>query len=138
MGEVTDLRNALLDALTTALPLRVVTRDLRDFAGRADADLQSGIITILGGGEKDYANTLGRIAMLGTLPITLVGQIRVAENSAPSAVEDAEDALADEIKEFCRAPGDPLLGGLSMLGYRQSAQLEHPYGWIVADLEILR
>ena len=137
MGELLNLRTALKAALATALPARVVTRDFKDFSQRQEADLLTGVISLIGAGEKDYANYLGRATQLGTVPFVLVGQIKLAETAAPSAVEDAEDLLAEEIKAFCRAPGDPLLGGILMRSFRQSGQLEAPYGWIAIDIEVM-
>lgn len=135
MGELRTLRDSLKSAMALAIPARKVTRDLRDFADRDEGDLLDGIFTILGQGEKDYAQYLGRLAQLGTLPIIVIGQVKVAETAVPSAIEDAEDLMAEDLKAFCRTglPGYHL----SMLSFRQSGQLEHPYGWIAAELEIL-
>lgn len=137
MGELNTLREALREALATAMPTRVVTRDHKDFGQRDEADLLAGVVTIVGLGEKDYSQWSGRETQLGTLPILIVGQLKVAEDAAPSAVEDAEDTLAEEIKSFCAAPPSQFLGGLRMTGFRQSGQIEHPYGWISVDVEVL-
>lgn len=137
MGDLASLRNALKTRMAAVMTTRVVTRDFKDFADRAASDLQSGIVSIIGSGEKDYAPILSRAAQLGTVPFVIVGQIKLAEGSAPSAVEDAEDLLAEEIKAFCRDPGSALLGGISMSGFRQSGQMDAPYGWIACDIEVM-
>ncbi len=137
MGDLYALREALRESLETALPTRVVTRDHLDFGQRTEADLLAGVVTIVGLGEKDYSQWPGRETQLGTLPLLIVGQLKLAEGSAPSAVEDAEDTLAEEIKAFCAAPPVPFLGALAMKGFRQSGQLEAPYGWISVDVEVL-
>lgn len=137
MGELADLRNALKTRLAAVLSTRVVTRDFKDFADRAEADLQAGIVSLIGNGEKGYANYLSRATQLGTVPFVVVGQLLLAEGSAPSAVEDAEDLLAEEIKVFCRDPGSDLLGGITMTGFRQSGQMDAPYGWIACDIEVM-
>jgi len=137
VGELANLRNALKTQMAAAMPTRVVTRDFLDFAQRAPADLTKGIVTLIGNGEKDYANYLSRAAQLGTVPMVVVGQLALAEGALPSAVEDAEDLLAEEIKAFVRAPGSDLLGGITMSGFRQSGQLEAPYGWISCDIEVM-
>lgn len=137
MGELASLRNALKTALATAMPTRVVTRDFMDFAQRAEADLVKGVVSLIGAGEKDYAGYLGRATQLGTVPFVIVGQIKLAEVAMPSAVEDAEDLLAEEIKAFCRNPGSALLGGILMRSFRQSGQMEAPYGWIAVELEVM-
>ncbi len=137
MGDLANLRNALKSAMQIAMPTRIVTRDFKDFADREQADLEAGVVSIIGNGEKDYAPILSRAAELGTVPFVVVGQVKLAEDAAPSAVEDAEDLLAEELKAFCRAPGDDLLGGISFLGFRQSGQMDAPYGWIAADIEVM-
>lgn len=136
MGELNTLRVMLLAGMASAMPARVVTRDHKDFGERAEADLLAGVVTIVGLGEKDYSQWPGRETQLGTLPILIVGQLKVAEDSAPHLVEDAEDTLAEQIKAFCAAPPAGL-GSMKMTGFRQSGQLEAPYGWISVDVEVL-
>jgi len=136
MGDLATFRELLRTSLATALPTRVVTRDHKDFGERAEADLLAGVVTIVGLGEKGYSQWPGRETQLGTLPVLIVGQLKVAEGSAPHLVEDAEDTLAEQIKAFCATPPAGL-GSLSMTGFRQSGQLEAPYGWISVDVEVL-
>lgn len=135
MGELTDFFEALRAGLQAAMPSRVVTRDFKDFAQRRKADLQAGVVTVIAQGEKGYANYLGRAAQLGTVGAILIGQLQVAEQDPPHAVEDAEFVLAEEIKTFCINPGGAL-GGLVMTSFRQSGQMDHPFGWIAVELEI--
>ncbi len=137
MGELANLRNALKTRMAAVLLTRVVTRDFKDFADRKPADLLAGVVSIIGAGEKNYIDHLGESMLAGTVPMVVVGQIALAEGSAPSAVEDAEDLLAEEIKAFCRDPGSDLLGGITMTGFRQSGQMDAPYGWIACDIEVL-
>lgn len=141
MGNLLDLRGAMKAAMASAMPTRVVTRSYQDFSQRAPADLEAGIVTILGAGEKDYANYVGREAQLGTVPMVVVGQLQISEATLKAdgaeAVEDAEDLLVEEIKAFVANPGDALLGGIRMLGFRQSGQIEAPYGWVACDIEVL-
>lgn len=136
MGDLYTFREALKSAMAAAMPTRVVTRDHKDFGERAEDDLVKGVVTIVGLGEKDLSQWVGRETHLGTLPLLIVGQIKVAEGRAPSEVEDAEDTLIEEIKAFCAAPPSGL-GGLSMKGWRQSGQLEAPWGWVSVDVEVL-
>jgi hypothetical protein len=137
VGSLLTLRAALKAAMAAAMPARVITRDLRDFAEREEADLLAGVVTLVGAGEKDYVDLLGGAYDQGTVPFTVVGQVKIGEGTSPSAVEDAEDALMEEIKAFVINPGSDLLGGIRLLGWRQSGQLEHPYGWIGCDIEVL-
>lgn len=136
MDELTDLMAALHAQLTTAMPTRVVSRDFVDFSQRKEADLLAGVVTVIAQGEREYSDVIGRAAQGGTLGVILVGQVKVAENAAPSAVEDAEFALVGELKAFCLAVAPPL-GALVLRSFRQSGQLEHPYGWIAAEMEML-
>lgn len=126
---------AVKDGLAAALPARVVTRDLMDFADRPRADLLAGVFTLVSLGERGYRNYNGREAMDGTHRMLLVGQVELGENAAPSAIEDAELALVDDVKGFVRALPQGLCT-LVMTGFRQSGQLETPYGWVAIDLEM--
>lgn len=127
---------AVLAALSAAVPARVVTRDLKDFADRAPADLAAGVFTLVSLGESGYRNLNGREAMDGKHRMLLVGQIEMGEDAAPSAIEDAELAMVEDVKAFVRnLPAE--LCSLVMTGFRQSGQLEAPYGWASIDLEAL-
>lgn len=122
--------------LAAAQPLRVVTRSLKDFADRPEADLVKGIYTIVSQGESGYNNLPHREAMYGKLNIVLVGQILVGEDSEPITVETAELAMVEEIKGFVRAlPAG--IDSLAMQACRQSGQIEHPYGWVSIDMEMM-
>ncbi|MBU1692296.1 MAG: hypothetical protein KJ958_05515 [Gammaproteobacteria bacterium] len=132
--------NTLLEQIKTTLaaaqPLRVVTRSLKDFGDRPEADLVKGIFTLVSQGEGGYNNLPGREAMFGKSNTVLVGQIMVSEDSEPVAIESAELAMVEEIKGFVRAlPAG--IDSLQMKGFRQSGQLEHPYGWVSIDMEMM-
>lgn len=129
-------RMALIrDTLAERYPGRIVTRSLKDFAARQPAELKRGIYTVVSKGEGDFANLRERAAMDGKHRLLLVGQIQLQEKADGEAIEDAEFAMIEEIKEFLRDL-PPALACLDMTGYQQSAQVEAPYGWIAADLEI--
>jgi hypothetical protein len=121
--------------ISAQLPARVVTRSLLDFAQRKDADLLAGVYTVLSRGERDYAGYIGREAQLGTQDLLIVGQIKLVETSEPYEIEEAEFAMVAEICAFLGALPDGI-GGLRLKGFRQSAQMEHPYGWVAFDLEM--
>lgn len=123
--------------LATRYPLRVVTRSLADFADRPQADLLKGVYTVAAQSEDGYQNSLGREAMFGRVSLVIVGQILVADSAEPVTTEEAEFTMVEEIKTFVRSL--PLgIDALTMLRYRQSGQLEHPYGWIAIDLEMMQ
>lgn len=125
---------ALLVALAAACPARVVSRDLKDFADRTKTELTAGVFTLISIGESGYRNYNGREAMDGRHRMLLVGQVQLAEDADPSAVEDAEFAMVEDVKAFVRSLPTNLCS-MVMTGFRQSGQLEVPYGWVSIDLE---
>lgn len=137
MSEIGDRLNLIKTTLAAALPTRIVTRDLLDFAARQHSELQAGIYTLVSKSEGGYQNLNGRAAMDGAQRMFLAGQLVLTEAALPSEVEDAELAMVDEIKAFLRAL-PPALCRLQMTGYRQSQQMDVPYGWISVDLEFIR
>ena len=137
MSEIGDRLNLIKTTLATALPTRIVTRDLLDFAARNAYELQAGVYTLVSKSEGGYQNLNGRAAMDGAQRMLLVGQFELNKDALPSAVEDAELAMVDEIKAFLRAL-PPALCRLQMTGYRQSQQMDVPYGWVSIDLEFIR
>lgn len=137
MSEISDRMNLIRATLAAALPARVVTRDLLDFSMREAADLEAGIYTLLSKGESGYQNLLGRLAMDGAQRILLVGQIQLEADVLPSAIEDAEFDMVQEIKEFLRALPATLCR-LQMKGFNQSQQIDAPYGWVAIELEFIK
>jgi len=128
-------RVALLQStMAAAYPARMVTRDLVEFDHRKKEDLAAGIYSIVSLGEGGYANHNGREGMDGTHRILLVGQVKLAEKTPPSQVEDAEFAMAEEVKALMRALPAGLCN-LVMTGFEQSGQADAPYGWIAVKLE---
>lgn len=130
--------NSIKDALQSFAPSRIVGRSLRDLGQISDADLRRGVYTLVCRNESDFAEYMGREAELGTLQLALVGQIRVDDGLDAVAIEDAELAMASEIKAFIKVTannGVPGSEGVLMLTrWQQSGQLEYPYGWIVFDM----
>ena len=137
MNTLTLQMQSLASALAAAYPQRIVTRNWEDSSQRSDSDLARGIFTLIGKSESDYADYPGREAQLGTLQFVVIAQIKVAEGSGASAVEDAEGDLIDEIKAFASNPPPSLAeaGNLALTGWQQSGQLEHPYGWVAFRFE---
>jgi hypothetical protein len=125
--------NALKAEMAAMFPARVVTRDLQDFPQRSAADREKGIYTLVSRSEDSYTHTIGREASDGNHKIGLLGQIEVAENAPPSAVEDAEGMMIDEVKALMRSRTQ-LTNSLRLIGFRQSGQLEAPWGWVAFDL----
>jgi len=131
------LREALNDLradLQAALPARVVTRDLLNFDRRMQSDLEAGVLTLVAGREFAYANYRGREADLGRAAVVVVGQVKLPEDALPSAVEDAEFAFAEEVKDYLK--GVLPVAAVDLLETRFSGQLEAPYGWFAMDWEV--
>lgn len=128
MSKPAAVLDRLAEVLAAAAPSRVVSRSFQDFARRDRADLQAGVLTVLGRGANNPQPPRAEI-----LRVLLVGQVQLGEDTAGSALEAAEGELVDEIYHLAR-----FIGGayLDIANWRQSMQLEHPYGWITADLEI--
>ncbi len=127
---------AIESALRTALPTRVISRTLIDFADRPRPELREGVLTLLCRGERDYANTIGREAQLGTIDLSIVGQVEIDEKQPAEAVEQAELALYEELRAFC-VTRTAATANLLLRSVQFSGQLERPYGWFLAEAEVL-
>lgn len=129
-----DRLDALQAALAAALPARVIKRSLLHYTDHEPAELAAGVVTIVSGGEGDYNKGLGMVAREGVQRVILVGHVQVAEGAAGAVVEAAEIDLIEELKAWARAP----IAGMSLRldSVQQSRQLENPYGWLVAYLDI--
>ena len=134
MSELGTRLASISSALAARYTARVVSRDLLDFSMRKDADLKKGVYTLVSIGERDFPNFNGMAMQFGRHRMLLVGQIRLAETAVPSDTEEAELTMRDEIKTFL--DNLPLaLAPLVATGWQQSAQSDHPDGWISFDLE---
>jgi len=123
-GSVIDAIANLLAQVATG---RVVGRDLKDFADIDAAVAAQGTYTLISSGlSKDSTNE-------EHLEVLLVGQIELPESASPSDVEEAEFQMLDEIRAFV-----PRVGGvfISDTGFRQSAQVSAPYGFISGVLRV--
>lgn len=138
MSAMGDRMAAIAAALAARYPARKVRRSLVDFNDLAAADLAAGVYTLVSTGESGFTNVAGYEAQDGRQGILLVGQIRVAETKdkaqAGLLVEEAEFVLIEEVKAFLRALPEALCL-LTLENWRQSQQLEEPYGWIACQLE---
>lgn len=132
--------NEILDAieasLSAALPARHVQRSLVDPANESDARLTAGVICLVSGDGGKFANYRGREGDLGTMNAHLVGFVRVKEKASRADIERAELALLGELLVWLNTTAVPGLDVMYPGDWRQSKQLEHPYGWLVLALEI--
>ena len=135
MSVLSERMTLIADLLADAMPSRKVTRSFKDFEQRQPEELKAGVLTLISRGESDYANLRDRPAMDGRHQMTLIGQLQVNESSEKLEIEEAEFDLVEELKAFMRNL-PPTLACLELKNFRQSGQIEHPYGWIACELEI--
>lgn len=134
MSELGTKFEQLRAALQAALPGRVVTRSYQ--TDPADSDLLTGMFTILAQGEGGFNNLPGREAMYGRQDLAILAQLKVAEGDAGQDIEEAEFEMIEELKGFVRAlPAG--IDSLEIKSYKQSGQIEHPYGWVLFELEMM-
>ena len=128
------LLNALRLSLATALPLRHVQRGLVDPAQADRAQLLAGLVCVVTQGGGQFANYLGREGQLGTAKVALLGFVLVEEDTEPVDVERAELALLHDLLGWTTAPSG--IAQVLPQQWRQSEQLEHPFGWLMLTLDV--
>lgn len=133
-GEMRGAMVAMVASLAAAMPGRIVRRAFKPMSQINEADQRRGVVALVCQGEDGYANYRGREADLGRLEVLLLAQLRVDDKAEASAVEDAEFALAEEVKAWLA--GDLPVRQCLLKDLRQSGQLEAPYGWVVMKLEV--
>jgi len=127
MSQYGVIIEAVATALSAAAPTRTVTRDLKDYSDYDDGVIRAGVYTLISQGimadESD----------IETLSLLLVGQILLDESAAPSATEEAELLMIDEVRVFSQQ-----IQGLRIVRgrFRQSAQIDAPYGFISGTLQL--
>lgn len=128
--------DAMVSALKSAFPDLDVSRSFKPMAERTLQELNRGIISLIRLAEDDFANYMGREAELGTVKALLIIQFRAAENSPGADIEKIEVWLAERVKAFLKGPFPEPITGCLANGYKQSGQLEKPFGWVIFELEI--
>lgn len=132
MTTANDLLDGIEASLFARLTGRVVRRGLVDPAQADQADLLNGVVCIVARGGGKFANYLGREGQLGAMEVALVCFVKVDDDTQPQAVEQAELALLDELLDWTKNG----VGYALPKEWRQSEQLEHPYGWVVLTLDV--
>lgn len=127
MSVIGTILNSAKAALATAAPARVITRSYQDFAERDQADLTAGVYTLMNKGQTEMVRYQDHLQVL------LVGQVLVAEDAAGETLEEAELAMVDEVRRFTEGAQG---ARITITGWRQSQQLERPYGWVAFDLDV--
>lgn len=125
-------------SMKAALPHRVVQRSLLlDPASHDQSELEKGVLCLVSSGGGQFANYRGREGQLGHSTLGVVGFVRVADDAAPVAVEQAELALLQDVLGWVKAPGQPRPFDSALpQDFRQSGQIEFPFGWFVLTLDV--
>lgn len=128
-GAVLEQLQALVQAQA---PERVVSLDHRDFNDIPDDELLSGVYTILPAGVASYSYEF-LPGDLGQFEVLITGMGKLAEDTKPSACNAAEFAMLRELEAVAQTHFEhpALIGELQLQSAVQSAQLEHPYYWVV-------
>jgi len=125
--------------LGAALPMRNVQRGLvLDAASLNNKQLEQGVLCLVSQGGGAFWNYQGREGDGGDLDVTVVGFVKVGEKTPTEAIEQAELALVEDVLGWCRGigPGDAPLDAVIPQSWRQSGQLEHPFGWVAMKLKV--
>lgn len=132
--------NAVMDAikasLAAAMPARVVQRNLADWTNAKQEDLVAGLVCVVAGGGGGFANYRGREGDLGHMDVYLAGFVKVADGAPSADVERAELTLLGDLLTWVNTTAVPGLDVVTPGDWKQSRQLEHPYGWLVLDLTV--
>lgn len=132
--------DAKLEALKTSLaafmPTRHVGRALVVPEMETAERLTAGVVCLVSQKGGNFANRLGREAQQGTISAFLVGFLQVAEGTTSDAIERAELALLREFLAWMAAGGIAGVDSVLPIDWKQSAQLEHPFGWVVLELKV--
>jgi hypothetical protein len=113
---------------------RVVKDDLLNLNVQKDDELLKGIWMPVSDVEHGYRNKPGLSAVEGIHKVLVVGHLRVPADATARDVQAKEFAMIEELKAFVRS-GVPRMT-ISLMTARGSRQLEHPYGWVYAELEL--
>lgn len=134
LERIDDRLVALKSAIETAMPNRIAEIGFRPYTDRTDQELYNSVLNIVSAGEGDYHQGRGMAAREGTVKAHLICHLRVDEKADREELQQTEIDLMEEIKGFVRTG----VAGMTLIltDLQQSRMLEHPYGWVVAFLEL--
>lgn len=128
MAGVAQTLTDLQGALAARLPNRIVTDIFVNHPQRKEADLLTGVVTVLLTGIENTSEWTAH------LKLKIVGQLMVPERtSKPVDIQRAEIALWQQVAAALRNLGAGL-PAMSPPKAQLSRQLEFPYGWIAMDI----
>lgn len=134
IDRIDDRLDVFKPALQLALPTRWVEIGLVPYEDRQKEDLQAGVVNIVSNGEGNYHRGKGMAAREGIHKVLLICHLQVEETQTRAELQQAEIDLMEEIKSFVRTG----VAGMTVVldNLQQSRLLEHPYGWVVAFIEL--
>ena len=138
MSTLNDLMDAVRDLIRANVATkRMVTRAFRDLEALPDEQAERGVFTLIAQGEQDFANYRGREAQLGTLRAIVSGQFKLGEGATGEDIEREEFAMVEELKAVAQLRHWPApITAFELVEWSQSSQIEAPYGWIVARVNL--
>ncbi|EGW55166.1 hypothetical protein [Candidatus Endoriftia persephonae] len=134
LERIDDRLNAIQPVLEAALPGRLVERGFIPYETRSQPELLQGVVNLVASDEGHYNAARGMAAREGTLQLILSCHLQVEEAQTSAELQQAEIDLAEQIKAFVRGGVQGM--SLSLESLQLSRQLEHPYGWVVAFINI--
>lgn len=138
-ARISAVYSAMLAVMTAAAPARVVTDSYLPFDVRPDSELVQGVVTILFSGVPEYdAEHSGSYdgvdhdqTGFAQLEFSVVGQMRLPENSTGAQIAAAEIALLGDIEKLAnQGLADEDLTELRIVSAHCSQQMEAPYLWV--------
>ena len=133
----------VMTALTAGLALSAASRKVQrgmvlDPANIKDGDLTKGVLCVVAQGGGNFWNYQGREGDGGDLDVTVVGFVQVLDKAETVVLEQAEFALIEDVLTFCKSIGiaSTPIDAVVPIDWRQSGQLEHPFGWVTMKLKV--
>lgn len=135
MSELDARIGAFKKLIEKQLPHRIVTREYKDLVKRDRRELKQGVYTLMCQGLPKFGKLGGSPA---TVKLFLLGQFVIEENDSGDQIEVHELAMVEEVSELLRVSeaGYPATPRVEAVDVALSAQMDHPYGWIAAVLEM--
>lgn len=117
----------LRKGLIKALPGRIISDDFINHSERNHEELVQGVVTVL------LQSIQLQDDWVSSLKLTIIGQVLVpTREGMPHDAEVAEQKLYHELRRYLRNARD--LPAMSIDSVKFSAQIEHPFGWVVLDV----
>lgn len=137
MTDYKAILRELMNELRIVAPNRVLTRRYVPFQNRKKEELQRGVFCVTPAGVDAYPYE-HRPGDLGRFQIFIAAQGVVHDKAPEDAVDDAEFEAMNQLEALAAREFDrpDILAALTLLSVQQSAQIEHPYWWVLSRWEV--